>query len=108
MPQTVNIIDSARNVVATAVVQDLGSHFSGIVDLRQMPDALRRLFEEYEAVVNDQVFSVLDEIEGRISGEYLSVVFGDGSRALAGDIQIFPSTGNISFKPLRMASPAVQ
>jgi hypothetical protein len=104
MPENIKIIDSSRNVVATALVEDVGGHYSGAVELGRMPETLRKMFEEFEAVVNGQTFGLLDDIERRIEQAALFITFGDGSQALATDIQIFPSTASISFKAMRERS----
>jgi hypothetical protein len=84
--RTVILIDASRNVLATARVADEGPHYGGTIDLGSTPPALRALFDEFEEVVNDQVFSLVDEIQSKI------------------DLQVFPSTGAVSFKVVR--SPA--
>src|SRR4051812_23234344 len=106
MTEPINILDSTGKVVATASVEDTGSHYSGTVDIRYMPVALRELFGEFEDLVNDQVLSRLDEIEQRIQHTAFIAEFSDGSRANARDIQIFPKGGTISFRASREVSVA--
>jgi hypothetical protein len=69
-----------------------------------MPESLRRRFERYEEIVNDQIFSLLDEIEDQIGAMSFAVVFDDGCEANVMDLQIFPRSGTVSFK---VAEPAV-
>jgi hypothetical protein len=104
MSQTVRIVDQARKVVAVAQVEDKGSYFSGAVDLDPMPADLRQRFEEYESIVNDQVFSLLDAIEGQISALSFKAVFDDGREILVEDLQIFPKGGTVSFRPAKEAA----
>jgi hypothetical protein len=101
---TVQLIDRARKVIATATVIAGKDCFTGQVDLRPMPAALRPKFEEYEGVVNGQMFSLLDAIEDEIGALGIRAVFGEGREAPVEDLQIYPSTGLVSF---RLAQPAV-
>jgi hypothetical protein len=94
----VTIIDQGRKVVATAVVQCLAGRYSGPVDVGPMPTPLRLVFEEYEAIVNDQIFSLLDRIEGKVSAIPLTAVFGDGREGSVEDLQIFPKGGTVAFR----------
>ena len=100
--RSVTIIDRGRDVVAMADVELIGGHYSGRVDLNRMSPTLRRLFEEYEDVVNGQVFSLLDQVEDQIAALSLSAVFDEGCEASVEDLQIFPEEGTISF---RVAEP---
>ena len=109
MSQTINLIDARQNVVAVATVDDKGSYFSGTVSVDRMPEPMLKTFEQYESLINDQVLSLLDEIEQCIDGMLLTAVFGDGHAIFAADLQIFPKAGTISFKvaPQRVSSPKV-
>ena len=101
--QRVTIIDQSRQVVAMAKVSEQGGYFAGRVDLSLMPAALQRQFEEYEEVVNQQMFSFLNELEDKIEGLRLKVVFADGNVAQLADVQIYPSTRSVSFKVVKEA-----
>ncbi len=96
--QRVTLIDQSRNVVATAQVAEQDSTFTGRIDLSLMPAMLQRQFEAYEEIVNNQMFSLLDEIEEKIGTLFLKVVFENGDEADLVDVQIYPSTKNVSFK----------
>jgi hypothetical protein len=100
--QSVTIVDRGRDVVATADVEFLKDHYSGQVNIDRMSPPLRLLFEEYEEIVNDQVFSLLDQIEGQISAIPFVAVFDDGCEASVKDLQIFPRGGSVAF---RVAEP---
>jgi hypothetical protein len=103
--RTVKLIDSSRNVLATAQVADEGDHFGGTIDFRSMPASLRSLFDEFEEIVNGQMFSFLDEIQGKIGSLCVKVVFENGHEAPVKDLQVFPSTGEISFRLAEAPSP---
>jgi hypothetical protein len=108
-PQNVKLIDQSRNVVATAQVVDKGAYYGGTIDLRQTPASLRALFEEFEEVVNGQMFSFVDEIDDRISTFCIKAVFDSGQEAFVKDLQVFPGAGDVSFKLAEIpASPAEQ
>jgi hypothetical protein len=47
------------------------------------------------------MFSLLDEIEGKIETILLKVVFEDGHEADLADVQIYPSTKKVSFKVVK-------
>jgi hypothetical protein len=99
--QTITIIDQAGHAVATAQVAERWGDFAGPIDLSPMPVALRKMFEQYEEIVNGQMFGLLDEIEQQIGDFALRVVFGEGPEVDVEDLQIFPSTGRVSFKVVR-------
>jgi hypothetical protein len=103
--RSVKFLDRFRNVLATARVADEGDHFGGTIELERMPVELRRLFDEFEEVVNGQMFSFLDEVQEKISSFPLKVVFEDGEEVSVKDLQIYPSTGNVSFKLSEVPTP---
>jgi hypothetical protein len=82
--KAVKIIDECGKVVATAQVARRGDRFSGRIDLDLMPASLRQQFEEYEEIVNGQVFSLLDEVEDQIGALGLKVLLEDGSGTAVG------------------------
>jgi hypothetical protein len=94
----VKIADRLHNIVATAEVEDRGKYYSGSVNLDRMPKVLRLKFEEYESLINDQVFSLLDRIEEEIEIDSFTVMFDDGSKFYVNDLQILPGCGTVSFK----------
>jgi hypothetical protein len=97
----VTLIDQGRQVIATAQVAEQDGAFIGRIDLSPMPVPLRRLFEEYEEIVNTQTFSLLDEIEQKVENLHLKVVFEDGYEAALADVQIYPSTNKVSLQVLK-------
>jgi uncharacterized protein YlaN (UPF0358 family) len=101
--QQVTIIDQKREVAATAQVTEQNGTFTGRIDLNPMSAPLRRQFEVYEEIVNNQMFSLLDEIEEKIETRLLKVVFADGRVAHLADLQIYPSTKKVSFKVVKEA-----
>jgi hypothetical protein len=103
--KAIRIIDEGGETVATAQVSERGVRLGGQIDLSSMPTRLRRKFEEYEEIVNGQMFSLLDEIEDQIRALRLKVAFEDGSEAPVEDLQIYPSTRRVSF---RMAERSVR
>jgi hypothetical protein len=99
MPATVvQFLGPERKVIATAKVVEEAGHFAGRIDLSTTPRTTRQLFEEFEEVVNGQVFSLLDEIEERIAAAAPVAVFDDGREAVIQDLQVYPSSGRVSFK----------
>jgi hypothetical protein len=107
--KTMQLIDQSGTVLATAHVTDEGTHFGGTIDLATMPEALRRLFDEFEEIVNGQMLSFLDDIQDKIAAHTLKVVFADGTEAFVKDLQIYPGSGEVSFKVAKEANqPAVR
>lgn len=79
-------------------VTPLGDHFEGTVNLASSPLPLRALFEDYEEVVEGQVFSRLDAVEEKVAAASLKVEFDDGTVADVEDLQVFPTRDAISFR----------
>jgi hypothetical protein len=94
----VRLIDRSRAVLAVAQIADEGGYFGGTIDLRSMPSDLRALFEEFEEIVNGQMFVFLDEIQEKIAALAIRALFDDGSEVDIKDLQVFPSTGDLSFR----------
>jgi hypothetical protein len=94
----VQLLDHSRRVVAVGRVTAEEGRYVGELDLRSMPPSLRRTFQDYEEIVNGQIFGLLDDIEERIEDLAIKVVFDDGREARVEDLQIYPSTGLASFK----------
>ena len=101
----VKVIDPARNVVAIAQVTDEGAYYGGTIDLRDTPPSLRQLFEEFEEIVNGQMFAFLDDIQERIGTLSLKAAFDTGQERDIKDLQVFPSTGDVSFKLAEIPIP---
>src|SRR5947209_1177847 len=104
--RTVKLIDQSRKVVATAQVADEGAYYGGTIDLRETPSSLLALFEEFEEIVNGQMFAFLDDIQGRIGTSPLKAVFDTGPEVSVKDLQVFPSTGDVSFRLAEVPSPS--
>ena len=102
--QQVTIIDHKRKIVATAQVTERDDTFTGRINLNPMSASLWRQFEAYEEIVNQQMFSLLDEMEEKIGSMRLKVVLADGHVAPLTDLQIYPSTKKVSFKVVKEAA----
>jgi hypothetical protein len=91
-------LDAQKKPWATAQVsQESQGQFGGIIDLGRIPADLRSLFEEYEEIVNGQMLSFLDDIQRRIDGLNLQVAVEGASPERVTNLQIYPSTGDVSF-----------
>jgi hypothetical protein len=66
--------------------------------LQEAPETVRKQFEDFEEIVNNQVFSLLDEIEDRISALGITAIGEDGRRAAVVDLQVFPAGKRVSFR----------
>jgi hypothetical protein len=54
-------------------------------------------FQVYEAHVNNQCFSNVDELDSQLSSMDLSIQINENCRHKVSDLQIYPSTGSVSF-----------
>jgi hypothetical protein len=96
--RSIKLVDPAGNVLATASVTAEGGCFAGTIDLSRTPADLRRLFEEFDEAVNCQMFSLVDGIQARIARLVPRAVFEDGRESGVRDLQVYPSTGDVSFR----------
>jgi hypothetical protein len=94
----VYLIDQHSARVAALDVQFRDDHFEGLISLEGVPAPLRQLFEQFEEIVEGQMFSLLDDIEEKIEATRLRVLLENGSVACLSDLQVFPSTNAVSFK----------
>lgn len=99
--RNVELLDSTHSILARATVEDKGSHYSGSVDVAEMPPELLKLFEEYESFVKNQVLGRLDELEEEIEKKNLAATIDDGPEVGIRDVQVFPRAGTISFRVVR-------
>lgn len=97
-PRPIYLIDPSGTRVAKLDVTATGNHFEGTVSLESTPPELRRLFQEYEEIVEGQTFRLLDDIEGRIAATAIRAVFDNDTVADVRDLQVYPSTGAVSLK----------
>lgn len=106
--RSVKLIDASGNVLATAHVADEGNHYGGTIDLCCTPAPVRALFEEFEEIVNAQMFSLLDDVQGKIDSLVIKAVFDNGQEEFVKDLQIFPNKGDVSFKVAEDPLPEAQ
>lgn len=93
----IHLLDQSRTRIASLNVTAVGPHYEGDVSLDSTPPHLMELFERYEAIVEGQMFGLLDSIEANISEAGLRVAFEDGTETYVEDLQVFPSRNAISF-----------
>ena len=99
-----HLIDASSTKVAVLDVRFHDGHFEGAISLDATPPHLQQLFEQFEEIVEGQMFSLLDEIEEKIGTVALRAVFDDGSEAQVADLQIFPRTRAVSFTTRQLAA----
>ena len=102
--ESIQLIDAGGRLLAVARVIDEGRHFGGTIDLTATPADVLAIFEEFDELVNTQQFICADEIEARIDALAIRAVFEDGTAKPATDLQVFPSTGDVSFKVAEVAA----
>lgn len=94
------LLDHHGAAVATLAVQFRDGHYEGTIGLNKISPPLLQLFEEFEAIVEGQIFSLLDEVQEKLDSLPLRVAFEDGSDADVLDLQVFPSRRQVSFATL--------
>lgn len=94
----IQFLNRTYYVVAQAEVTESDGLFRGTIDLALMPVRVRRVFEEYEEIVNNQSLGLLDEIEDKISDLALHVSFGESTAFTVEDLQIHPNSARVSFR----------
>lgn len=100
----VRLIDSSRNLIAVAQLAEVGNIYSGSIDLRRMPAGMRALFDEFEDLVNGQMFSLAEEAEEKIESLTIKAIFENGQEFYLKDLQVFPSSGEVSLKLAALAT----
>lgn len=98
------LIDPSSVRVATLDVRFQDGQFEGTISLDTTPPHLRKLFEQFEEIVEGQMFSLLDDIEEKIGTIPLRAVFDDGTEQYVADLQVFPSTRAVSFTMRQLAA----
>ncbi len=104
----IQLVDESQTVLAEAQIVDEGDYFGGTVDLEKTPAPVRLLFEEFEEVVNGQMFAFLDNIQEKIDAIPIKAIFDDGLAISIRDLQVFPSTGDLSFRAKDAPSQVVE
>jgi hypothetical protein len=95
-PNGFKLVDPLRHVLAAGNVTHDGKHYEGTIDPRDTPADIRALFDEFEEIVNGQMFS-LDEIQEKTGALNITAEFENGFGVHVRDLQVFPSTGDSSF-----------
>ena len=91
------LLDPSSAKVAVLDVTRIGDLFRGTICLDATPPELEQLFQEFEQMVEGQVFNVADEIEEKIGRLRLRVAFANGPEVEVSDLQVYPSTKRVSF-----------
>ena len=99
-----HLTDPFSTLIAAFDVTRSGDLYSGTICLDATPPELGRLFQEFEEMVEGQVFSVADEIEEKIARLRLRVVFAGGEGAEVADLHVYPNTNAVTFKIRRPAT----
>src|SRR4051794_11458455 len=98
MTGPIHLIDAMGAKVASLDIHHRGDSFGGTITLEATPSGLRQLFEQFEEVVEGQMFGLLDGIEEKIQAVGLRAVFATGAVAEVEDFQVYPSRNAVSFK----------
>jgi len=92
------LMDQSSARVAVLNVSFVGDVYRGTICLDGAAPELVRLFEQFEAVVEGQMFGLADEIERKIEAISLRALSEDALEARVEDLQVFPSTKRVSFR----------
>jgi hypothetical protein len=96
--KTIRLIGGVGRLLAVTRVVDKGGYYVGTVDLNATPADVRALFELFDELVNTQQFTNADEVESKIDALSIRAIFEDGGATSTADLQVYPSTGDVSFK----------
>jgi hypothetical protein len=96
--RAVELFDSSGRLVAVAKVHDEGHYFGGSIDLTGTPERFRTLFDEFEKTINDQMLGLVEDVQAKIHSLDIKAVFDGNFEARAVDLQVFPSTGEVTFR----------
>jgi hypothetical protein len=106
--RNVRLIDQARKVFATAQISEEGDHYGGTIHLGDAPAHVRTLFDEFEEIVEGQMFAFLDSYQEKIASMQIKVVFEDETEYYVRELQVFPSRCDVSFKLVEVPSYAAR
>ncbi len=95
--QLLDLVEDSAGVVATLRVTPSGDRYRGVIDMTATPPLLRQLFEQFERNVEGQLFTAADEVEEEIARLRLQVRFPNGVGDVVENLQVYPSTGRVSF-----------
>jgi hypothetical protein len=104
--QPLFLVDQTATRIAGLNVRPEGDRYRGTICLDATPPPIKHLFEQFEELVEGQMFSLADEVEDKIAALLLKVVFEDGTEARVEDLQVYPSTKRVSFKTRQPVSVA--
>jgi hypothetical protein len=91
------LTDQSRLRLAALDISLADGRYEGQFRFDAAPDLVKALFAEYEEIVEGQMFSLLDDVERRVADLCLKVLLEDGSELRVEDLQVYPTTGAISF-----------
>lgn len=97
MTDTIQLLDRNGNMIASCPVEERDDRFRGEIQADSLPRAVRAVFDEFEEIVNGQIFSLLDEVEDKITSLGIRARFSDGLTVEAKDLQMYPKDGVFSF-----------
>lgn len=103
----VRFLDHEGCVLATGRATDEGGYVGGTADWSVAPAPVLAIFAEFEEVVNGQMFAFLDEVQDKIRALGIAAAFDDGGVIELTDLQVFPSTGDFSFRLVPVPSTTV-
>ncbi|HUR53591.1 MAG TPA: hypothetical protein VMZ71_05650 [Gemmataceae bacterium] len=99
--------DRNGRVLATGRATDEGGYLGGTADWSAAPAPVLALFAEFEEVVDGQMFAFLDDVQRRIQALGITAAFDGGGAIDLTDLQVFPSTGDFSFRLVPVPSATV-
>ncbi|NRD53694.1 hypothetical protein HRD49_08750 [Corallococcus exiguus] len=92
------LVDAQGNLIGRVSVSAEGSLWSGEIDLSGAAPSLVSLFTEFEELVNDQVLSLLDEMETQVARLGPRFRIAEEEALPVEDLQIYPALRVVSFR----------
>ncbi|NNC16736.1 hypothetical protein HJC22_13520 [Corallococcus exiguus] len=92
------LVDAQRNLIDRVRVSAEGSLWSGEIDLGDASPGLVSLFTEFEELVNDQVLSLLDNMETQVARLGPRFRVAEEEALPMGDLRIYQVLRVVSFR----------
>ena len=94
----IQLVDLSDNKVADLDVRLVDGTYRGTINLDATPAEMKALFQEYEELVESQIFNLADKVEQKIAMTDLCSISASGLIQLVTELRVYPSTGRVSFK----------
>lgn len=92
------LVDAQGGLIGRVRVSEEDGLWSGDIDLSGAAPSVVSLFTEFEELVNDQVFSLLDDVQAQVARLGPRFWVAEEEAVLVEDLQIYPALRAVSFR----------